>query len=479
MIKRRNRKVWKTDKIKLYLTFQKNFTGFLILGLLFTSNLTLLKKNSQLIYSKLPKNPLFLNTMNDKTIQPKLGKGDDIQNKQFRISGSANMFKNVNLTNIDNYAFSIHYDGASVSDLASILSHYAKTEAEKARIIYSWIAHNISYDVQAYLSKDYRDSSPQAVLITRKGVCSGYANLYMALARAMGLESSVIDGYAKGYGYVVSQTTKINHAWNAVKINNKWYLIDSTWGAGNINSGKFNKQFNPYYFAAPPEQFIFDHFPVENQWQLLTKNYTKEQFDAAPKIFPEFFRDGLRFVSYYNHTIQADGRFQIVLSAPKDTIAIARLKTDSNYLNDNYTLVQKKGDKIIVIAAPPIGNSELEIFSKNKYASGLYRQALTYKVVSVNAGEEFPKTYSTFSEKNSYLHTPFDRYLPTNQLVNFEIEVPDALEVQVIDAPLHKWVKLTRSGNIFTGYVPVSADKIQVSAKFSGNKDYWTLVEYN
>lgn len=88
-------------------------------------------------------------------------------------------------------------------------------------------------------------------------------------------------------------------------------------------------------------------------------------------------------------------------------------------------------------------------------------------------------TYSIFLDKNSYLYAPLNKYLPAEQSVYFKIEVPNALEVQVIDASSNKWIKLTRSGSTFAGNVPLSSEKIQVSAKFPGNKDYWTLVEYN
>ena len=129
--------------------------------------------------------------------------------------------------------------------------------------------------------------------------------------------------------------------------------------------------------------------------------------------------------------------------------------------------------------APPVGSSQLEIFSRSKDASGAYQQAITYKVLSKNAGEEFPKTYSTFLEKNSYLSSPLNKNLPVNQLAYFQIEVPNALDVQVIDVSSNKWTKLTRSGDVFTGNVLVSSNKIQVSAKFLGDDNYWTLVEYN
>ncbi len=479
MVKERKHKEWQGKNKKSYQTSKDNSTVSLIVGLFLISALIAFKNNPQLIYTILPKDSYFSpGILEHKFSEKILSSDNNNENNQSVIAGAAEEFRTTNFTKIDKYASSVRYDGTSIFELASLLSHYARTEAEKARIIYSWIAYNITYDVPAYLSGNYGDLSPQGVLKSRRGVCSGYANLYKALARAMGLDVVVVDGYAKGYGYAIGNATQINHAWNVVKINKKWYLLDSTWGAGSINNGQFNRQFNPYYFATPPRQLILDHFPAENKWQLLVKHYTKQKFDTIPKVSPEFFKDGLHLVSHHNQTIQANGRFQVVLSSPEDTIAISRLKFGSN-LNDAYTFVQKKDNKIIVNVAPPVGDSELEIFSKNKRVSGPYQQAISYRVVSHNAGEEFPVIYSTFSENNSYLYAPLNKYLPTYQSVYFKVEVPNALEVQVIGASSNKWIKLTRSGSMFEGNVPVGSDKIKVSAKFLGNTDYWTLVEYN
>lgn len=478
MLKRNKYKKLKIGKKKYYQASQNRSAVFLLIGLIFISTLINLLKNSQFIYNKLPiSNHFSFNDLGYDYISEKLEV--DNNNKQSLRVGSINELKNTDFAKIDNYASSVHYNGTSVFELASLLSHYTKSEAEKARIIYSWITHNISYDVSNYLSGNYGNGSPQETLKTRKGLCSGFANLYKSLAKAMGLDVVVIDGYAKGYGYVIGNTTEINHAWNAVKINNKWYLLDSTWGAGNINSGQFNKHFNSYYFATPPRQFILNHFPIKSKWQLLEVDYTKQQFDTTPEISPEFFKDGLQLVSHHHHTIEANGRFQVVLSSPEDTIAVSKLKSSLASFHDSYTFVQKKDNKIVVNAAPPVGSSHLEIFSRSKDASGAYQHAITYKVLSKNAGEEFPRTYSTFLERNSYLYTPLNKYLPANQFAYFQIEVPNALDVQVIDVSSNKWIKLTRSGNIFTGNVLVSSNKIQVSAKFPGNNNYWTLVEYN
>ena len=52
-----------------------------------------------------------------------------------------------------------------------------------------------------------------------------------------------------------------NHAYSAIKLDNKWYLLDVTWGAGKIEDKKFIKKYDEFYFCTDPELFILNHFP--------------------------------------------------------------------------------------------------------------------------------------------------------------------------------------------------------------------------
>jgi transglutaminase/protease-like cytokinesis protein 3 len=64
-----------------------------------------------------------------------------------------------------------------------------------------------------------------------------------------------------------------NHAWNAVQINKKWYLLDCTFASGyiDLNKVKFVKHRNDVYYLTPPRIFILDHHPSDSKWQLLDK----------------------------------------------------------------------------------------------------------------------------------------------------------------------------------------------------------------
>ena len=453
---------------------RRNLASLLILGLMVFSGLSACQNHSQLI------NPTRNDSVQDSTRKVMDRSEPPTNITRSPLSSSTHTFDHLDFALTDKRAASIHYNGVSVTELASLLSQYASTEAERARIIYSWISYHIDYDVPAYLSGQYGDVTPEGVLRSRKGVCSGYATLYQALAHAMGLEAVIIPGYGKGASYIIGKASEINHAWNGVKIDQQWYLVDATWGAGIINNNQFQRNFNPFYFATAPDKFIYDHFPEKEKWQLLSPPYPKQQFDNTPEVSPAFFQQGLRFISHNTHTIQANDSVEVVLGAPQDTIATSRLKQGSQTLDKSYTFVQQQDGKMIIRATfPAPGSYELEIFAKPRQEPGSYPEAVTYKVIAKGAGKEFPLTYSTFNEKNVQLQVPLVKYLPQNQSVRFQLEVPHALSVQVIEQSSNRWTPLTASGNLFTGNVSVGSGKVYVVAQFPGDEKYWTLVEYN
>ncbi|RMY98897.1 hypothetical protein D0860_08421 [Hortaea werneckii] len=161
---------------------------------------------------------------------------------------------------------------------------FPSSPTDQARAIFTWLHHNIVYDTQAFFSGNLRPSSPQSTLDSGLAVCEGYAGLFTALALKSGLESYVISGHGKGFGF--SQlgphdplpSYNAGHAWNAVRLPDSpacgpaggWKLIDACWGAGHIcgNNNLFKKEFAPEKFTQSNEAFGLDHFPGDPNHQL-------------------------------------------------------------------------------------------------------------------------------------------------------------------------------------------------------------------
>ena len=204
---------------------------------------------------------------------------------------------------IENSSFSkIKYDQFpgfyTSSEVADFINKNAQSDTEKTWMLYCWIAENISYNAAALTSWNYGDLSPEGVFQSKMAVCTGFANLFESIGKEMGLEILTISGFAKGYSYVEGSSTKeSNHVWNAVKLNGEWKLIDSTWGQGYVkkqNGKDINiKQFNDFWFATEPYQFLFTHFPEEEKYQFMDNNISNATFKKAPKITTQYFKRGL------------------------------------------------------------------------------------------------------------------------------------------------------------------------------------------
>jgi len=102
------------------------------------------------------------------------------------------------------------------------------SDTDKARAINNYIIDRTEYNFAAAneikkgdgLSVEFRNvSSPAGPLLDKLAVCSGYADAFKVLADEAGMESVVVSGTANSGP----------HAWNKVKIDGKWRMIDPTW----------------------------------------------------------------------------------------------------------------------------------------------------------------------------------------------------------------------------------------------------------
>lgn len=103
-----------------------------------------------------------------------------------------------------------------MSDLAESLK--GKNDYETVKNIHDYLINNFNYD--------YRETSTNYTDIEgfRDGVmvCNGYAMATFYLCNKAGVETRFITG-------IGGNDTEENHAWNAVKIDGKWYNMDVTW----------------------------------------------------------------------------------------------------------------------------------------------------------------------------------------------------------------------------------------------------------
>lgn len=297
--------------------------------------------------------------------------------------------------------------GHDTGSVAAYLLKFCKTDIEKARAAYTWEANNIRYDDNAYNTGRQPVLQPNAILRSRRSVCEGYSNLYKAICEAMGLEALRIDGYAKAYGYHAGEKfdgDPPNHSWNAVKIDGNWILVDVTWGAGHAEGGRgklvSRKDFTPYWFNVNKYEFLYKHYPIDPQWQLIPQPVSLKQYeDEMPHVQDPIFMLGfdakdmlekalsktlpkqLPEVFTTTHNVKVvDFPLNGVLAAGTD--ATFSIKSDedlqiaiSNDLKKPPVMMSKTGNTYT--ATLPLKRGDLHIAIKNK---GGYSDILLYKV---------------------------------------------------------------------------------------------------
>lgn len=222
---------------------------------------------------------------------------------------------------------------ASLQQLAQQLASPFPSYTDKARAIFTWLHLNIDYNVRDFFSGNVRGSTPQSTLQTGLAVCEGYAALFTNIATYAGLESIVIGGHGKGFGYQPLAPNsplppyEAGHAWNAVRIDNgEWKLIDACWGAGHVQGRgmPYVRRFAPERFTQSNEEFSIDHFPENHNHFFLPggRIFTWQEYISInpanypyPFEQPTFFDNAKTDYSIGKQTIMPPNR-QLSVSQP-------------------------------------------------------------------------------------------------------------------------------------------------------------------
>lgn len=370
----------------------------------------------------------------------------------------------------------------SIKTLSSYLTKPFSTDEEKARAIFRWIANNISYDVKGYFSGDYSSTQSGDVLESRSSVCAGYSSLFEALGKEAGLEVASIDGYAKGFAYEPGDKipSETNHAWNAIKINGEWKLVDCTWGAGSVDyDHSFKKEFEPYYFFTKPEEFIYRHLPTDEHWQLLKKPVSQREFQNLPFVSPNFFECELVIQNKEQAVLDVQEGNVVEIYAPTNVYCMASLEQKGRVF-ENAALIQRTGLIYRVRVRPPTsGEYFLNIFAKRGRSDGSYPHAIKFKVITHSneaKSESFPVTFAAFLERNVQLQSPITKELPSGSIQIFSLTVANADRVAVVCG--EEWDFLKKHDEQFEGRVEIDVGRITVFAQYPDRQEYQALLEY-
>ena len=390
---------------------------------------------------------------------------------------------------------------SSINEIVKYISACTKDKLETYMLIFIWVTFNIEYDTESYFNKQISKGSCNAEAVFQNGscVCAGYSSIFSEFCSRMKLPSIEISGYSKGYSYVKNQTFEsTNHAWNAIELDGKYYLIDSTWGAGACNGEKqFVQNFNPFYFMCPPQFFIENHLPKQDSLQFLQVKITKKQFEEnylyhLSHYFKKLYENWNNrhvLISPAFILLHLDGKnqpnniFNIRLKLPGKKILTTLTskdgqKPDEEISNATFKKQVENDEFEVQFRVPYSGNFELNIFSA-EFPNTTYHSEFAYKIFCNNFKLERKRFPKTFSFEAAYdLIEPLEYAIPLKSNTAFKIKLTGYNKVAVIQNSNFCDLTLNTSTGVWEGIVKINCKRVSLSAQKEQKGSYHTICEY-
>lgn len=126
---------------------------------------------------------------------------------------------------------------------------------EKIKYVYEYLIKNTEYDMSAKNNQNIL-----SVVTEGRTVCQGYAKAIQLILNKMGVFCILCEGTVKGTE---------SHVWNIVRIDDKYYHVDATWGDASYmiedNEGDFEApEINYDYLCIPDDEIEETHVFKDN-----------------------------------------------------------------------------------------------------------------------------------------------------------------------------------------------------------------------
>ena len=177
----------------------------------------------------------------------------ELMDFEYRTGSSSNakgnVYKDVTYVcrNFEEYSELLDEVNSEIQNLVEIVNN-TDDIIEKHKLIFKWITSNVTYlqadsDVGTvdfndgeYLLARLETNTTQNIygaIVNKEAVCDGIADAYKYICNCCNLECVIVDGY------IGDLSENKYHAWNLVKVNDEWYMVDATWNLGDDSSSYF------------------------------------------------------------------------------------------------------------------------------------------------------------------------------------------------------------------------------------------------
>lgn len=294
-----------------------------------------------------------------------------------------------------------------LADLVGFLIKGEENDFVKVKRLHDWITEHIGYDNDLFYDGTGGGSrNTYELLKLGRTTCGGFSSLFKKMADLAGIKAVVISGKSRETFYI-SQNRMAGHVWNAVFIQNRWYIVDTTHDSRfSFNQGRFKKK-SPYkdtcLFVSARAKGI-RNLPDDPAYQFLEKPVSEEEFLTFPLVNMNYIKYGVHFLTDMKSVITKekvpdrgenylkivdkayidDTILKIELNCPPDVALYAKMVDTKGKYYTERAFSYREGDKVICLfSAPGTGTFSAYISGRflsprDKYAQKLY----TFEIVS-------------------------------------------------------------------------------------------------
>lgn len=400
----------------------------------------------------------------------------------------------------------------------SINSQYLK-QVERSiylvRCAARWIFNNVQYDREGEENGDYsanlsRVACANNSIQNRKTGRKGFSILLHVLLEKMDIPTVIIAGWmddvTPSEGGSTQKSGATTHSWNAVCIDSYWYLVDlfgAVWRSRSLDA------VSPY-FMSRPEEFVLDHYPEQENWQLLNRPLSLDEYRRKATFEKEFSELGFkltdqRFSKYHlTCTNHISIPFGVLPEAIEGAIVIGELTDGKNHSlpewleGTNLVMFRKdlkRKQVILECTLPFVGNFHLSVLGGNKNANGgfYFHKIVSYEIEStlpLDCHEEnlehycvgYPRMFRSFDPNLDILLEPSIACIEFLSPIDFRLWSARAEQLILVNDK--DWYEFQREassdGSLFylslpDGLMPAST---KIYANQSSSSMYVPILEY-
>lgn len=356
--------------------------------------------------------------------------------------------------------------------VAKGLEGVSKSPLERARAAYVWTTAHVVYSLEGH-------RTGTAALAALAGDCDAHSAIFSTLCKALQVECATVDGQIRfavpPTGSLATEAkplgagqSLVSHAWNAIRIDGRWGLVDTTMG---VKATKDAAEADDY-FLADPAVFATDHVPTDAAMRLAD---APADLARTPLLRPLAWRMGFGAAEFAPNPKPETAQVVLCPHVGWRSGMRAVLQTQSGGFSD-ATLVQPtpEGTEIRLCPTGATGVAWLGIGG-----TGASWHPLVGYPVAGTAGRLLPKVMTRFYDTGASLEGPFERDLAAGKPTEIRLRAPGASQVVAFQGQ-DLAGSFTRQGDTWILKTqPSSGAALEVMASYDDPTRFQGLVTYD